>query len=188
MLKEDEVKKNAKQYFESGQQYGALNDSLIEFLGTDIISAPASPKNDMNNSFEGGLIDHMLRVAKYAVNLNSQLHEKVQVDKSTLVKISLLHQIGKTYLFKANTSQWHIDNLGENYVYNEELIAMRIGERSAYYAMKHGIELSEEEYQAVVNFDKEFDKQSKYFTNNLGKILKQANEMAIMEEKEVNKK
>lgn len=188
MLSQEHIKKNAKQYLESAKEYGAMNDELMEFLGESIIAAPASPKSDMFNCFEGGLIDHMLRVAKYAVNYNDQLNEKVQLNKSQLVKVSLLHQIGKTFLFKENDSQWHIDNLGEYYVYNNELISMKVGERSVFYAMRFGIDLTEEEYQAIINFDKEFDKQSKYFTTNLGKILKQANEAAIMEEKEIYKK
>jgi len=50
-----------------------------------------------------------------------------------------------------------------------------------------GIKLSEEEYQAIVNYDKsEDDKQSKWYGSTLSTILKQANELAIIEEKKDN--
>ena len=49
------------------------------------------------------------------------------------------------------------------------------------------IKLSEEEYQSIVNYDKpEDDKQSKWYGSTLSTILKQANELAIIEEKESN--
>ena len=70
------------------------------------------------------------------------------------------------------------------YDFNEELISMRVGERSIYYATKYGISLTEEEYQAILNYDKsEDDKQSKWYSSTLSTILKQANELAIIEEK-----
>ena len=61
---------------------------------------------------------------------------------------------------------------------------MKIGERSIYYSMKYGVDLSEEEYQAIINYDKtEEDKQAKWYGGTLSTILKQANDLAIIEEK-----
>jgi hypothetical protein len=46
------------------------------------------------------------------------------------------------------------------------------------------VTLTQEEYQAILNFDKDTtDLQSKYHTSNLGSLLKIANELAIIEEK-----
>ena len=65
-----------------------------------------------------------------------------------------------------------------------ELVSLKIGERSAFYALKYGVELTEEEYQAIINYDKsDDDKQSKWYGCTLSTILKQANELAIIEEK-----
>ena len=95
-----------------------------------------------------------------------------------------MFKIGKTFLYKWCDSEWHRNNQGKMYEYNEELTSMRVGERSVYYATKYGISLTEEEYQAIINYDKsEDDKQSKWYSSVLSNILKQANELAIIEEK-----
>jgi len=65
---------------------------------------------------------------------------------------------------------------------------MKIGERSAYYALSNGVELSEEEYQSIINYDKsEEDKQSKWYGSTLSTLLRQANELSIIECKKINK-
>lgn len=184
MLTEQKIREKSEKYLNAGKQYGAFNDDLIEFLGVDIMNAPSSPNADMYGAFKGGLIEHMLLVSKHAVNINEQLPNNIKQDKEQLIKISFIHQIGKTFLFKPQTDEWRQKNLGENFTYNNDLTSMKVGERSAYYALKHGIELTEDEYQAIINSDKDFDKQAKYFTCGLGVILKQANELAIMELKE----
>jgi hypothetical protein len=45
-------------------------------------------------------------------------------------------------------SKWHRDNLGKMYEFIDNLTSMRV-ERSAYYALANGIELSEEEFAAI---------------------------------------
>jgi hypothetical protein len=70
------------------------------------------------------------------------------------------------------------------YEFNNELTSLSVGERSAVYALSNGVALTEEEFQAIVNHDKDdSDKQAKWHSTTLGVILKQANELAIMEEK-----
>jgi hypothetical protein len=46
-----------------------------EVLGEEFINAPASTMESLNNAFTGGLIDHLLRVASYAVKFNTALPE-----------------------------------------------------------------------------------------------------------------
>ena len=68
------------------------------------------------------------------------------------------------------------------YEFNEDLVSMRVSERSAYYTMKFGVDLTEEEYQSIVNYDKtDDDKQSKWYGSTLSTILRMANELAIIE-------
>lgn len=179
----DKVVKNAKKYFTTGEKYGFMNEELQNFLGVDFISAPASTRTDLHNAYEGGLVAHLLLVTKYAIGLNNILPENMQVKVDSLIKVSCLHQIGKSKLYTKQTSQWHIDK-GMVYEFNEDLVSMRVGERSAYYATKFGVALTEDEYQAIINHDKDdSDKQAKWHSNMLAVILKQANELAIMEEK-----
>ena len=44
------------------------------------------------------------------------------------------------------------------------------------------LNLTEEEYQSIVNYDKsDDDKQSKWYSSSLSTILRQANELSIIE-------
>ena len=185
MIKQEQIVKNTKKYFQTAQEQGFMTEELMNFLGESFIKAPASTMADLHNAFEGGLIDHLLRVTKYAVSINENvLSENLKLQKKDLIKVCFLHQIGKAHLYLPCTSEWHIKNQGKMYDFNNELTSMRVGERSAYYAISHGVILTEEEYQAIINFDKDdSDLQSKYHTSSLGNILKIANELAIMEEK-----
>tara|TARA_B100000900_G_C20497686_1_gene682367 strand:- start:222 stop:797 length:576 start_codon:yes stop_codon:yes gene_type:complete len=180
----EKINKNNQTFLEKNELYGILTKELLEYLGEDLLTAPASTMKSLHNAFPGGLIDHILKTTKYAIGINKLLPTGMEVEAQSIVKVCFLHQIGKTFLYKWCESEWHRNNQGKMYVFNEELTSMKIGERSVYYAMKYGVKLSEEEYQAIVNYDKpEDDKQSKWYGSTLSTILKQANELAITEEK-----
>lgn len=182
-MTQEKVLKNTKKYFETAEKYGFMNDNLIKFLGDDFVKAPASTATNLHNAFDGGLIAHLLLTTKYAVSINNTLPENLKVDGTSLIKVCFLFQIGKAKLYKVNNSKWHNER-GIKYEFNEELTSLKVGERSAIYALSHGVELSEEEFQAIINHDKEdSDKQAKWHSSTLGVILRQANELAILEEK-----
>ncbi len=184
-ISNEQIIKNTTKYFETAQKYGFMTDEFMKFLGEAFIKAPASTMKSMNNAFEGGLIDHLLRVTKHAISINGILPETLQLPKESIIKVCLLHQIGKAQLFTPCTSEWHIKNQGKMYEFNEELLSFRVGERSVYYALTNGVTLTDAEYQAILNYDKsDTDKQAKYYTEPLGILLKQANEWAIIEEKQ----
>lgn len=182
-MTQEKILKNTKKYFETAEKYGFMTDKLMSFLGQEFVSAPASTATNLHNAFEGGLISHLLLTTKYAVSINTSLPEHLRVEMGSLVKVCLLHQIGKAKLYKVNNSKWHNDR-GIKYEFNEDLTSMRVGERSAIYALSNGVTLSEEEFQAIINHDKDdSDKQAKWHSNILGVILRQANEIAILDEK-----
>jgi len=182
-INKEQVVKNAKKYFDTGEKYGFMTEQLQNLLGTDFIGAPASTRTDLHNAYEGGLIEHLLTVTKYAVELQKVAPNGDKIDLKSLVKVSCLHQIGKAHLYTPNDSKWHNDR-GMMYEFNDSLVSMHVGERSAHMAMSCGIELSEDEFQAIVNHDKDNDdKQAKWYSTPLAVILRQANELAIMEEK-----
>lgn len=186
MLKQEQIVKNTKKYFQTAKDLGIMNDEFMTFLGEDFIKAPASTMKDLFNAFEGGLIDHLLNVTKYAVIFNNALPEEERVDQKTLIRTCLLHQIGKSKLYKPCTSEWHRTNQGKMYEFNDELTSMRVGERSVYYALSHGIELTEEEYSAIIMFDKTDDKMAEYHNTMLGDLLKTASLFATKHEKKKN--
>ena len=180
----NKVLKNKETFLEKNTLYGVLNKELLEFLGEDLMTAPASTMKSLHNAFPGGLVDHILKTTKYAIGINKLLPQDMSVDAHSIVKVCFLHQIGKTFLYKWCESEWHRNNQGKMYEFNEDMTSMKIGERSVYYAMKNGVSLTEEEYQAIVNYDKsDDDKQAKWYGSTLSTILKQANELAIIEEK-----
>ena len=185
MIKQEQIVKNTKKYFQTAQEQGFMTEELMSFLGETFIKAPASTMADLNNAFEGGLIDHLLRVTKYAVSINETiLPENLRLPKKDIIKVCFLHQIGKAHLYVPCTSEWHIKNQGKLYEFNDELTSMRVGERSAHYVLSNGVTLTEEEFQAIINFDKDdSDKQAKYHNSLLGDLLKMANQLAIIEEK-----
>jgi hypothetical protein len=186
-LDKNRLAKNVKTFEDANKKYSIFTEELLKFLGQDFFLAPASPMKDMNNAFHGGLLDHAIKVAKYSVYLNKSIPTKMQMDVSSVLKVSFLSEIGKTFLFVPNKSEWHVKNLGKYFEYDEDLVSMRVGERSLYYAMSNGVKLTEEECQAILNHDKsDEDKQNRWYSNNLGQILKQATDLAIMEEKESN--
>jgi hypothetical protein len=170
---------NTKKYFETAFKNGFMNDELMKFLGEDFIKAPASSMADYHNAFEGGLIDHLLKVANYAVRINNALPEDERVEQQSLLKVCLLHGIGKSKLYKPCTSEWHRKNQGKMYEFNDDLVSMRPSERSVYYALSHGIQLTEQEYSAIIFFDKVDDRMSDYHNSMVGELLKMGSVLAI---------
>lgn len=178
----EKIIKNKEKFTKTNETYNILSENLLEFLGEDLYSAPASNMESMYNAFPGGLIDYILTVTKYGINLNDILPESQRVDKKSIIKVCFLHQLGKVKLYKFCDSEWHRKNQGKMYDFNEELVSMRVGERSAYYSLRYGVELSDEEYQSILNYDKtDDDKQSKWFGSTLSTLLRLANELAIIE-------
>lgn len=182
-LEQEKIVANTKKYFETATKHGFMNDELMSFLGEEFIKAPASTMESLNNAFEGGLIDHSLRVAQYAVKINNSLPDDEKVEQTSLLKVCLLHQIGKANLYKECDSEWHRKNQGKMYEFREDLVSMRVSERSVYYALSHGITLTQDEFSAIIKFDKTDDKMSEYHNTMLGDLLKMGNTLAIKHEK-----
>ena len=188
-LNKDKIVSNAKKYVDTAEKYGFLTPKLGKLLsGGDLISAPASTMVKLHNAFEGGLVDHTLRVMKHAYLINeNNLIKNLKLEASSLFKVVLLHSIGKINLYIHEESQWHRDNQGKMYNYNEDLTPMRVGERSALYALSSDVELTDDEYVAILNFDKVDDAQSEWYNSTLGDVLRIAIRLAIMEEKSLAK-
>lgn len=179
-LDQNKIVKNTTKYFKTANEKGFMTPELTEFLGEDFIKAPAT--TDKYNAFEGGLIAHILLTTSYAVTLNNSFAEDKRVDSNSLIKVCLLLQIGKAKMFQPETNQWWIDK-GKLYDYVPNTLPMRVGERSVYYAMNYGVNLTEEEVCAILLFDRFDDTMAEYYNTRLGRLVKYANELAILEEK-----
>ena len=184
MISEEKIEKHKQIFEEKNKEYGIFTKELSAFLGEDFFLAPASPSLDMFGAYPGGLLDHLLRMCKYAIKINEILPPALQVEKKTIVRTAFLSEIGKTFLFKLNEDEF-TRKKGKMYAYrDDEMVIMNVGERSIYYATKYGVQLSEEEYQAILNFDKEPNERFvKSGSKPLFRIMKMGYELALMEEK-----
>jgi hypothetical protein len=187
MITIETIQENKKKFLTTVKGYNICTKELIDKLGDlGLFDAPASTMLSLHNAFPGGLIDHLLRVTGYALKLNELLPENLKQTKESVIRVSLLHSIGKVGLYTPCKSDWHIKNQGKMYEFNESLTSMTISERSLFYIMSNnnGSMLTDVEYQAIANYDKNTsDKMSEWHTASLGEILKMAIKLAIMEEK-----
>jgi hypothetical protein len=190
MISKELIEKNKKSYYSAVKGYNVCRMDFIDKLfDMELFTTPASTMSSLHNAFPGGLVDHLLRVAGYAVKINETLPDTLKQTKESIIRVSLLHGIGKIGLYTPCKSEWHIKNQGKMYEFNENLTSMTVGERSIYYLMSNGNGdmLNEFEYQAILNYDKDAsDKMSEWHTTPLGVILKMAIKLAIMEEKSNN--
>lgn len=183
MLTIPQLEHNKAKFLESNEKYGIMTKELLDFLGDDLFTAPASSALSMVGCYPGGLLNHTIRACKHAIKVNEILPESLKQPIATIVKTVFLSQIGKVFMFCPSTNEWQIKQ-GKMYEFCDDAIRLRVGERSIYYATKHGVNLTEEEFQAILNLDKDDeDKMAKYFSTSLTSIIKWGFELAIMEEK-----
>jgi hypothetical protein len=172
-------------YVNAVKKYNVANEDLLNHLGDDLFTAPASTMTSLHNAFEGGLVDHLLRVAKFAVKINSILPESLQQPMESVMRVALLSEIGKVGIYTPCTSEWHRKNQGKMYEFVDNKVSMRVGQRSIYYLTQTGNKLSEVEYQAILTHDVNTgdDAMFRWHAEPLTVILRQAIELAIMDEK-----
>lgn len=184
MITAEQIESNKKKFLDTNIKYKIFTDELLDFLGDDFFIAPASTSLDMYGCFPGGLVSHCFKAAKYSVKTNELLPESMRVETSSILRCIFLSQIGKTFMFKPNPSEWHRKNLGKLYEFTEQEVSMKAGERAVYYATAHGVKLTEDEFQSIMNSDKESDdKMAKYRSGTLSNVIRVGFELSILEEK-----
>jgi hypothetical protein len=182
MLTKEKIIKNSNKFNDTGVKHGFINDKLIELLGIEFFSAPACTTTNLYGAYEGGLINLILTITKHAISINELLPENKKVNQKSLIKVCFLHQIGKAKMYSEQKSQWHRDNKGEFYTFNDDLLSLSVAERSIYYLMEAGISLTEDETFAIFNYNSDFS--GRPLTRDgekLASILKVAIMMAIIE-------
>lgn len=181
-MAQSKIEKNQAIFIKINKDYGIFTKELEDFLGEDFYLAPASPSTDMINCYPGGLLAHLILTAKHSVNINDQLPESIRVDKTSLIKVVFLSQIGRVHMYTISTNEWQAKNLGRMYEYNK-LMRLSVGERSIMYATQHGVKLTEKEFQAIMYSDKDdSEKTPRMFLEPISQIIKMGSQLAIMEE------
>lgn len=174
---------NSQKYLDTYLKFEIGNQELLDILGPELHTSPASPRTNQYNSFENGLIGHLLNIANYSVKLNSILPIGNQYPVGTVLRVALLSEIGKVGMFKETNDAWK-KKIGNNYDYTDGRESLRTGQRSIYFINQAGIKLSEVEYAAILNSDSLPDDQMvNYHNSRLGDNLKHAITLAIHDEK-----
>jgi len=182
--------KRKELFLEIVKKYNACSDELLAFLeSSGFYSAPASTSTKLHNAFEGGLVDHLIIVARRLLVINEtngKLDPADKLDPESVAKVAILHGIGRAMLYVPNPSEWHRKNLGAMYEFNEKLTSMSVGERSLYYVYNYGkMTLTEEEHQAILNAEKNNpdDMGVKWHSTPLSDLVRDQLKWAIRTEK-----
>jgi hypothetical protein len=186
MLTIDQLEYNKKKFQETNLKYNIFTNELEEFLGDALYTSPASSSLNMIGCYPGGLLNHIIKACRYSLKLNSILPDSLRQPVESIIKVAFLCQIGKVFMFKLIDKP--VQN-GKVYDFNDDLVRLHIGERSSYYALKYGVKMTDEIYQAIINIDKDNDdKMARYFSAPLSQIIKNGFELATMEEKNESKR
>ena len=123
--------------------------SMLDVLGERIVLCPTSLIDGQGGN-PGMLVETSLQVAQKS----KMLAESHGLSKSA-VRVALVHDLGRVGdltedLYQIQDSEWHRDKLNQNYKYNEKCVKMNIPHRSLYILQNFKIELTQDEWIAVV--------------------------------------
>lgn len=149
-------------------------DNLIDNLGERLCVAPANSNNKQYGCYPGGIIVTSTKLAKAMQALN-EFHGGT-VDIKSVYKIGLLHDIGRLGTIESDwllpqDSDWHREKLGNEFKVNFDLPKLSHLQRTLFLLSHFQIQLSEEEFFALVSLDERDAK------NRLGALLLHARDM-----------
>ena len=119
-------------------------------------TAPASTRYHKNTP--RGLVEHSVNVANTLLTLAPVLAPGISPESCAIV--GLYHDVGKVGAPNApyylpQTSQWHRDKLGQNYIVNDALTHIDIATRSLMIVSRF-VDLTDEEAQAIRYHDGQY--------------------------------
>ena len=160
---------------------------------------PASSFDHYHNAFEGGYVDHVLRVIKCAKQVyplwKAMGSECAGYTEEELIFVALNHDIGKmgfpgegNEIYIPNDSEWHRKNQGKMYKINPNNDFSLVNDLSIYLLQHYNISITWNEMLAIKLTDGLYDESNKpYFMSrtadsklktNLGYVMHQADSMA----------
>lgn len=190
-LTEEKRNLNLTRWIQKLKDYDCYSESLINELGDKIASGTYNINETNGGCYDGALIDVILNnlctlgyhINENAFGLNPKeklKHPFLSVNLTILMRVLLLQHVAKAVMFAPQTESWK-KNKGYLYDFNEENKSqMKLGEYSAFICMKHGIKLSEDEYEAMVSIDKE-DKAYNTHQSPLVILVKTVNQLVGIE-------
>ena len=175
--------KNYELFLKKLNQLGIDTTKLAEEYGELLAEATFSVNSENGLAFDGALIDTILyKLTPYAVKINDLFPKEIQVDKVSLVKVCLLHQIAKAVRLVKNENEWEIKNRGLAYTYAKKKPSIRTGLHSLVIAQNCGIQFTPEEAEAMTVNDRDLsDDQARWHSSLMASIVRQASEMVYLE-------
>lgn len=189
-MTQETKEKNYQLYLKKLEGIG-VNVEKFESIQNEVMNATYGLTvafDGVASAYDGAMLEIVLKVlTPFAVRINEMLPEGLKVDKATLVKVCLLHQLSKAITIVPNDDKWRAEHKGELYKFKDGLPAIKMGLHSVLLCHDLGIELTPQEVEAMTITDRtDDDTQAKYFASPLSVILRQANELTRMQIK--NKK
>jgi hypothetical protein len=125
---------------------------------------------------------------KYAEWIANKFSNTFTIDKNSLTKVCLLHQIAKAQMFVENEDAWGLKR-GYKYKFAETEGILKVGERSICLATNAGVGFTPTEFEAMRILDKDGEdlKTQKQMISFLSLVVLHANELAYAVEKEKQK-
>ena len=175
--------KNYELYLKKLNQLGIETTKLAEEFGDKIAEATFSINESNGLSFDGALLNTILyKLTPYAIKINELFPKEIQIDKTSLIKVCLLHQIAKAVRLEKNDNEWEIKNRGLLYKYTANQPSIRTGLHSLIMATNCGIQFTAEEAEAMTVNDRDLsDDQARWHSSLMASIIRQANEMVYLE-------
>lgn len=182
MITTEVKEKNLKLFFKKLSQLGIDTHKLEGDYGVAIFNASFTNSNEFGNAYSGSFLEIVLKIlTPYAVKLNELFPEELQVDKDTLVKVCLLHQVAKCIRLIPNDNSWEVEKRGLTYTYNNNLPSIRTGLHSLVICENCGIQFNAEEAEAMTINDRDLtDDQARWHSSLLASIVRQASEMTYL--------
>jgi len=180
MLTEQEIADNAaivvkliEKYIISDRKEKILQ--MLEKIGTQFYTAPASGDLNKHSAFAGGLIKHTILVAKSMLEICSIWYKDVNLESAIIC--ALFHDLGKATTVKGedvyidNDSQWHKDKLGKMYIKNPIIRdGLTHAQRSVRLLSHYGIDLTDDEYLAILAHDSIYTDENICFKYKMSKL------------------
>lgn len=168
--------KNMALFIKKLEQVGVDTKLLQEKYGQQIENATFTPNGEFGNAYEGSFLEIILKtLTPFAVRMNDLFTEDKRVDKSTLVKVCLLHQIAKSVMLIPNDNEWEMSKLKKIFKYTDDKPAIKTGLMSLAMCQECGIPFTMEEVESMtINDADPSDTMTRFHASRMSNIVKAA--------------
>lgn len=182
MISEEMKEKNYILFKKKLETFGVSGEKVDEIFGDKLKNASFALTNEYGLAYDGSLVHVILRtLTPFAIKINDLLNDNIKVNQDSLIKVCLLHQISKAFMFTPNDNEWEKEKRGMMYKYAPSKVGLKMGLKSVLLAQKLGVTFEEEEVEAMTILDRSSDdNQAKFFSTPLSTVLKEAAELTYL--------